>query len=95
MVSVLKPSCRGALFFASPGRWCEFGVTMKLSRWYQVPIDGRKLTCQDKAVKMASKKQGTRASARSPIDSVSAAGFVRVQQNLISGLKLTLIDFWG
>jgi len=44
---------------------------------------------------MASKKQGTRASARSPIDSVSAAGTVRVQQDLISWDELTLIDFWG
>src|SRR5450759_427059 len=42
---------------------------------------------------MASKKQGTSASAGSPIDFVSAAGTVRVQQNSISGLKLNRIDF--
>jgi hypothetical protein len=42
---------------------------------------------------VASKKQGTSASAGSPIDFVSAAGTVRVQQNFISGLKLNLIDF--
>jgi hypothetical protein len=42
---------------------------------------------------MASKKQGTRASAGSPIDFVSAAGTVRVAQDLISGLNSSLIDF--
>jgi hypothetical protein len=41
---------------------------------------------------MASKKKG-RASAGSPIDFVSAAGTVLVQQNSISGLKLNRIDF--
>jgi hypothetical protein len=35
----------------------------------------------------------TRASARSAIDFVSAAGSVRVQQNSISGLIFTRIDF--
>jgi len=44
---------------------------------------------------MASKKQGTSASADSPIDFVSAAGSVRVQQNLISGLMFTRIVFGG
>jgi len=34
-----------------------------------------------------------RASARSPIDFVSAAGSVRVPQNLISELNSSLIDF--
>jgi len=42
---------------------------------------------------MASKKQGTRASAGSPIDFVSAAGSVRVQQNIISELMFIRIDF--
>jgi len=42
---------------------------------------------------MASKKQGTRASAGSPIDFVSAAGSVRVQQDLINGWMFTRIDF--
>jgi hypothetical protein len=46
---------------------------------------------------MASKKQGTirqlAESAGSPIDFVSAAGSVRVQQNIIIGLKFTRIDF--
>jgi len=40
-----------------------------------------------------SKKQGTSASAGSPIDFVLAAGIVWVQQNLISGLKFNRIDF--
>ena len=42
---------------------------------------------------MASKKQGTRASAGRPIDFVSAAESVRVPQDLISELMFTLIDF--
>jgi len=44
---------------------------------------------------MASKKQGTSASAGRPIDFVSAAGFVRVPQDLISWLNFSLIDFGG
>jgi hypothetical protein len=35
----------------------------------------------------------TRASACNPIDFVSAAGIVRLVQNLISGLNSSLIDF--
>jgi hypothetical protein len=42
---------------------------------------------------MASKKQGTSASAGSPIDFVSAAGTVRLLQDLISELMFVLIDF--
>ena len=44
---------------------------------------------------MASKKQGTSASAGSPIDFVSAAGSVQVPQDLISGLLFPRIDFGG
>jgi hypothetical protein len=64
-----------------------------LSKRYQVLIDGRKLSGYDETVKMASKKQGTRASAGSPIDFVSEAGAVRVPQDLISGLMFSRIDF--
>jgi hypothetical protein len=42
---------------------------------------------------MASKKQGTRASAGSPIDFVSAAGTVKVPQDFISWNEFTTIDF--
>jgi hypothetical protein len=42
---------------------------------------------------MTSKKQGTSASAGSPIDFVSAAGSVRVPQDLISCDDITRIDF--
>jgi hypothetical protein len=38
----------------------------------------------DETVQMASKKQGTSASAGSPIDFVSAAGSVRMQQDFVS-----------
>jgi len=44
---------------------------------------------------MASKKQGTRASAGSHIDFVSVAGSVRVPKDLISGLMFTRLDFGG
>jgi hypothetical protein len=48
----------------------------------------------DETVKMEFAKTMTpRASACNPIDSVSVAGSVRVPQDLISGSKLTLIDF--
>ena len=68
---------------------------MKLSKRYQVPIDGCEVCCQDEIVQMASKKQGTNASAGSPTDFVSASESVRVQQDFISGLNLSLIDFWA
>jgi len=42
---------------------------------------------------VASKKQGIRASAGSPIDFVSAAGTVQVRQNFISRTMVTHIDF--
>jgi len=44
---------------------------------------------------MASKKQGTRATARSPIDFVLVAGSVRVQQSFISWNEFSRIDFGG
>jgi hypothetical protein len=82
---------RGAALFASPGKltsvWChdeidltalspgdgcEFWVTMKQSRW----------RAKNKATeRLPSPKAG---SACNPIDSVSVAGSVQVQQNLIS-----------
>ena len=75
---------RGAEFFASPGRRMKVYCHDKLSKWYQVPIDGRAVSCHYETVQMASKKQGTRASACNPIDFVLAAGSVRVLQNFIS-----------
>jgi hypothetical protein len=53
-------------------------------RWDQVPIDGRVVSCHDETVLVTSKKQGTSASAGSPIDFVSAAEIVPVPQDLIS-----------
>jgi hypothetical protein len=44
---------------------------------------------------MASKKQGTSASAGSPIDFVSAAGSVKVAQDFISVLNISLIDLYS
>jgi len=44
---------------------------------------------------VASKKQGTCASARSPIDFVSAAGIVMVAHILISWDEFSRIDFGG
>jgi hypothetical protein len=57
------------------------------------------MSCHDKVVQVASKKQGTirqlAESAGSPIDFVSVAGYVRVPQDLISWLNFSLIDFGG
>jgi hypothetical protein len=44
---------------------------------------------------MASKKQDTSASAGSPIDFVSAAGTVRVPEDVISEKYFSTIDFWS
>ena len=76
---------RGAAFFASPGRWTKVSCHDKLSKRYQVPIDGSEVSCHDEIVSVASKKQGTSASAGSPIDFISAAGSVPLPQDLISG----------
>jgi hypothetical protein len=51
------------------------------------------LSCHDEIVKVASKKQGTSASAGSPIDFVSVAGSVQVPQDFISELMFTRKDF--
>ncbi len=56
----------------------------EIVRRYQVQIDSSEVWCHDEIVLVPSKKQGTSASAGSPIDFVSAAGTVRVPQNLIS-----------
>jgi hypothetical protein len=40
------------------------------AKWYQVQIDGRNVSGHDGTVKMASKKQGTSASADSANDAV-------------------------
>ena len=57
-------------------------------RWYQVQIDSNEVTCHYEIVSVKSKKQGTirqlAESAGSPIDFVSAAGFVQGPQNFIS-----------
>ena len=63
---------------------CEAKGHGEAARRYQVQIDGSEVTCHDEIVSVKSKKQGASASARSTIDFVSAAGLVRVQQNLIS-----------
>jgi hypothetical protein len=62
-------------------------------RFLQSPDKWVSIWCHDEIVQMASKKQGTSASAGSPNDFVSVAGSVRVPQNLISGIDLTRIDF--
>ena len=75
---------RGALSFASPDRWQRASGHGEIARWYQVQIDGSEVSCHDETVSVTSKKQGTSASARSPIDFVSAAGTVLVPQDFIS-----------
>ena len=62
------------------------------ARRYQVPVDGSEVSCHDEIVSVKSKKQGTSVSACNPIDFVSTAGTVRVQQDLISVLNSSIID---
>jgi hypothetical protein len=47
----------------------------------------------DETVQMASKKQGTSASARQPKDAVPGDETVRVPQKFINGTEFTSIDF--
>ena len=67
-------------------------VTVKSAKRYKVQIDGCEVSCHDEIVSVTSKKQGTSASAASPIDFVSATGTVRVQQDFISCDNFSLID---
>jgi hypothetical protein len=52
------------------------------------------VTCQGELYKRRAKNAASCASAGSPIDFVSHAGFVRVPQNFINGNKVKGIDFW-
>ena len=69
-------------------------VTVKLSRRYQVPVDGSEVTCHDEIVSVTSKKQGTSASADSANDAVPVDETVRVPQNFINGTEFKGIDVW-
>jgi hypothetical protein len=62
-------------------------------RFLPVPIDGRELSCHDKIVQMASKKQGARASAGSPVDSVPEERNGPGGRIFKSGFMFSLIDF--
>jgi hypothetical protein len=70
-----------------------FGVTVKLSKWYHVPINGRAVWFHDETVQVASKKHHTRASADSANDAVPGDETVRVPQDLINGKEFKGIDF--
>jgi len=61
-------------------------------RRYQVQIDGSEVTCHYEIVSMASKKQGTSASADSANDAVQVDETVRLPQNLINSKKVEGID---
>ena len=68
-------------------------VMMKLSRWYQVQIDGSEVSCHDEIVSVKSKKQGTSASASQPKDAVPLDETVRVPPYFINGTEFASIDF--
>jgi len=51
------------------------------------------VTCHGEVYKQRAKNAASCASAGSPGDFVSDAGFVRVQQNFINGNKVKSIDF--
>ena len=59
---------------------------MSPGRWYKV-------TCHGELYKRRAKNAASCASAGSPCDFVSDAGFVRVQQNFISENNVNSIDF--
>jgi len=83
---------RGALFFASPGRWqCASGHGETVKR-YQVQIDGSEVACHDEIVSVTSKKQGTSASGRQPKDAVPVDETVRVPQYFIKLTEFKRID---
>ena len=50
---------------------------------------------QDETVQMASKKQGTSASARQPKDADLVDEIVRLTQCFINETEFTCIDFWA
>jgi len=81
------------VFFASPGRWQKVSCHDEIVETAPVPVDGYEVLCHDETVEMTSKKQGTSASAGSPIDFVSAAGSVWMPLDLISWFDVTRIDF--
>jgi len=85
--------CRGALFFASPGRRQIASGHGEIAKRYQVQIDGSEAKCHDEIVSVMSKKQGASASARQPKDAVPGDETVRVPQNLINRTEVSLIDF--
>jgi hypothetical protein len=59
---------------------------------YQVPINRREFSCHDETVQMASKKHGTRASARQPKDAVPGDETVVLPEYFINGTEVNLID---
>jgi hypothetical protein len=63
-----------------------------LSKWYQVPISGRAVSCHDEKVQTASKKQGTSALADSANHAVQVDETVRVLQDLINGKEFKGIE---
>jgi hypothetical protein len=70
----------------------RFPVTVKPD-YVLVPVVTTKFTGHGAIYKRRAKNAANGASARSPIDFVSVAGPVRMLQDLIKGLKLSLFDF--
>ena len=85
--------CRGAVFFASPGRVQKVSGHGEGVKRYQIQIDGSEVTCHDEIVSVKSKKQGTSGSARQPKHAVPVDETVRVPQDFINGTDVTRIDF--
>ena len=72
---------------------CEAKGHGETAKWYQVPIEGREVTCHDEIVSVPSKKQGTSASARQPKDAVPGDKTVGMPKYFINGPIVTSIDF--
>ena len=63
--------------------------------FFPSPGKWMKASCHDKVIRMASKKQGTSASADSPIDSVPEEQNSPGGKILKSGFMFSFIDFGG
>jgi hypothetical protein len=85
--------CRGAAFFASPGKWQRASGHDKAARRYQVQIDGSEVTCHGEIVLVPSKKQGASASAHKLNHAVPGDETVWVPQYFINVTVFSSKDF--
>jgi microcompartment protein CcmK/EutM len=81
------------VFFASPGRPLKVSGHGEAARRYQVQIDGCEVSCHDEIVLVASKKQGTSASADSANYAVPVDETVRVLLYFVNCIEFKGVEF--